>query len=66
MLRNPACFPFPKGMNAQSAQLTGIITNGTQAGITPAIPATTIQADLLGNVLASGGSTGVSLINPSY
>lgn len=71
MLRNPACFPFPRNMNAQSAQLTGVITDATQAGVSPAItPPTTIQADLLGNVLvpasASGSTAGVSLANPSY
>lgn len=63
MLRNPACFPLPGTMNAQSAQLTGVITNGTQSGITPVITPTTIQSDLLGNVLTPGG---VSLASSSY
>lgn len=70
MLRNPACFTLPGTMNAQSAQLNTVITNGTQSGVTPVVTPTTIQADLLGNVLyppnaTTTGVSGVSLVGQS-
>jgi len=58
MLRNPQCFPMPKDMNFQSAQLTGIITN-TSPPSPPATEPTTIQSDLLRNFSAGGSWPGI-------
>lgn len=73
MLRNPACLPLPDSVNAQSAQIAGIITNPNPSGSIPAAGSAqslSIASDLMNqfnaspyNTVASSATAGTAMIS---
>lgn len=60
MLRNPACLPLPNTLNAQSAQIAGIITDPNPSGTIPPPSSTqslSIASDLMNQTGVTSGTT---------